>query len=424
MHSLEYVASGCNYTRLPTPGATELPDNLRLIRGAFDSLNAVDGNRKHSFSIMYNAYCEKHFGKAFREFYKPHVKAIHADSGGLQMVTLGVQNTPELRKQVYENQGAWSDIAMSFDEIPISMVGSRSGRLEMGNRFFDEARFEECAINTGKNLAEQLQHFETTRKDREPARPFFVAQGNCLESYQQWTEIALKQVPKSLRHNIGGVAMGGAALGVGQLEDVKKAFYFTQLPIDCKHIHLLGVGSVSRMLPALVFCQTGVYEKDVHISYDSSTHSSGGEMGRYYLGEKTMVFSRTLDQRFELMYNDILVNFPGLFDVPLKDFHFAMTCGGYNKAKEKFGTTKEAVQAFVILFASSVYNFIRHVNAVYASKDKLLKQLKGVEASAFKNLYAVKTVEDFKHWENHVGKYLPSQSVKIKQSQTIDDLFV
>src|SRR6185369_3616961 len=114
---LEYVASGCNYTRLPTPGAYELPDNLRFLKEVFTVLNNVDGKKNHKFSLLYNAYCEKHFGPAFKKYYKDWIYSIHADSGGLQMVTLGVQNTPKLRQEVYENQALSSDVAMSFDEI-------------------------------------------------------------------------------------------------------------------------------------------------------------------------------------------------------------------------------------------------------------------------------------------------------------------
>lgn len=420
MATLEYVASGCNYTRLPAPGAIENFDNVRVITEAFNVLN---GNKKdHSFSLMYNACYEKHFGKIFTEYYKPHLKAIHADSGGLQMVTQGTPNTPELRQQVYENQGQWSDIAMSFDEIPVSMVGTRSGRLEMGNRFFDKDRFEECAINTGKNLKDQLESFEKVRSTRIPPKPYLIAQGNCLESYQQWVELILKQIPNDLAKNIGGVAMGGAALGVGPLEDIKKAFYFSQLPINCAHVHLLGVGSVTRLLPVLIFSQNKLYLPETHISYDSSSHSSGGEMGRYYYGEKTHGFSRVLDDKFVLMYNDIVENFPNVVNIPLKDFYRGMTCGGYIKAKEIFGSTKEAIQPFVLTFASSVKNFMAHVDRLKDDKEKLLMHVDGVERAAFDNLYDVATAVDFSYWENHFGKYFSSQPVKSKQT-SIDMLF-
>src|SRR5574343_1651308 len=101
---LEYVASGCNYTRLPNPGAYELPDNLRFIEAVFRGLQSIDGKDNHKFSLLYNAYTEKHFGVAFKKFYREWLHTIHADSGGLQMVTRGLTPTAQLKSEVYELQ--------------------------------------------------------------------------------------------------------------------------------------------------------------------------------------------------------------------------------------------------------------------------------------------------------------------------------
>ena len=52
----------------------------------------------------------------------------------------------------------------------------------------------------------------------------------------------------------------------------------------------LGVGSIRRMIPYLVFCQNGLYD-NVDISYDSTTHSRAVETGLYYMGKGTTKFS-------------------------------------------------------------------------------------------------------------------------------------
>lgn len=417
---LEYVASGCNYTRLPNPGAYELDDNLRMIKAVFEGLQRIDGKDNHKFSLLYNAYTEKHFGVAFKKYYRPWLHTIHADSGGLQMVTRGQTPTPQLKTDVYESQARDSDIAMSFDEIPIFIAGSRSLRLDMKNRYFDPDRFVETATATGKNLAEQLEFFANKKSS---TKPLFIAQGNCLETYQQWTEVAFAQVPKELQANIGGVAMGGAALGNAMLEDIKRAFYFSQLPVDHSHLHLLGVGSVSRLLPTLIFAQNGLYGEDLWISYDSSTHTSGPEMGRYYLGEKTINFGKARTNIYDIIYEDIRSNFGDVLDFGVDRLHDALTCGGYVNAQNKFGSTKEAVQAFVALFAASVANFIRHANAVAESKVKLLDSVEGLQRAALNSLYSVKTTSDFRYWESQASRGLPSNPVRIKPTTTIDSLF-
>jgi len=120
---------------------------------------------------------------------------------------------------------------------------------------------------------------------------------------------------------------------------------------------------------------------------------------------------------------DIRNNFGDVLDFGVDRLHDALTCGGYVNAQNKFGSTKEAVQAFVVLFAASVANFIRHANSVAESKDKLLASVEGVIGNAFSNLYDVKTTSDFKHWESQIGRSLPSNPVRIKATSTVDSLF-
>ena len=403
---LEYVASGCNFTRITNDGAWQDPANLDAINGMFLALQKP----KHKFSIMYNAFQEERFGPLFQN-YKDSVYQIHADSGGLQMVTQGKTPTPKLRTDVYHNQ-RFCDVAMSFDEIPVFIAGERSTRLDMSNRFFDPEIFEGAAKQTGQNLAEQLIYFD---KNNIQSKPLLIAQGNSLDTYFRWVKIAITEVPETLRPSIGGLAMGYAALGNGMLEDIKRAYYFSQfknLEIG-SHLHLLGVGSLSRILPHIVFVHNGVYP-DIHISYDSSTHTSGPEQGRHYIDKETIAFGKVKNETYSRIYDDILRIFGRSFDLDLGSLHGALTCGGYVNAQRIFGSTKEAIQAFVIMFAASVANFQEHTDDVIASKEALLNEYSGIKRAAIKSLYEVKTVEDFQHWEKHVGQSLPSNSVKLK----------
>ena len=90
------------------------------------------------------------------------------------------------------------------------------------------------------------------------------------------------EITKEHADHIGGVAMGSAALGMGQLEDVKRAFYVTQMPFERPfHLHILGVGALRRMLPFILFKQNGLY-KNINISYDSTTHSMSLDNGLFY----------------------------------------------------------------------------------------------------------------------------------------------
>ena len=105
---------------------------------------------------MYNAYTEKRPGEWMGEHYRSLVHSIHADSGGLQMITLGRTITNELKEEVYDSQARNSDIAMCFDVIPVrTLDAGRSDRLDLNNRRFDRTDLERCARETGRNLRRQ-----------------------------------------------------------------------------------------------------------------------------------------------------------------------------------------------------------------------------------------------------------------------------
>ena len=95
--------------------------------------------------------------------YKDHVHEIHADSGGLQIVTQGMVITDELKDKVYENQAEWADVGMCFDEIPVILTGDRSDRNDTKARFFDFENYEELARKTGRNVKRQLEIFDKER---------------------------------------------------------------------------------------------------------------------------------------------------------------------------------------------------------------------------------------------------------------------
>ena len=117
---LEYVISGPAYLRLGAEQCND-PETLQMI---IDLINkTVHNKNNHQFSLLYNGFTEKNFGNKLQKF-RPAIKNIHADSGGLQIITRGLQNTPETRNKVYENQGTYADIGMAFDEIPVKSTSA------------------------------------------------------------------------------------------------------------------------------------------------------------------------------------------------------------------------------------------------------------------------------------------------------------
>lgn len=417
----EYVASGTSYFKLMYKESLA-PQNLEWFKNTFGSLN---DQHNHKVSLLYNAYTEKRPGNWCGEFYRPLVHSIHADSGGLQMVTLGRTITEELKEEVYANQAKNSDVAMCFDVIPVrTLDNGRSERLDLSNRRFDRAELERCARETGKNLKRQIEYF---LEKGTTAKPMLITQGNDYDSYMKWVEFVKAELPQEYIKHIGGIAMGAAALGKGSLEDIKRAFYFTQLPInlESKHLHLLGVGSVYRMLPQMIFIQNGMYE-GINLSYDSTTHTSGVTQGRYYMNDTTYTYTdakRAYVDAYRIITNDIKKNFP-FYPYTPDDLFNALNMSS-RTYEEKFGSIDPNLQIFVAYVSSAVKNFIEHVDRISKSKDEVMKLARRLDKNAFDALYSVKTTDDFNHWLNHVGRYVDSEPVlEYEEQNSLEDLFV
>jgi hypothetical protein len=413
----EYVASGTSYFKLMYQESLA-PQNLDWFTRTFGSLN---DRHNHKISLLYNAYTEKRPGRWCGAHYRNLVHNIHADSGGLQMVTLGRTITEELKEEVYANQAENSHVAMCFDVIPVRTLNNgRSERLDLSNRRFDRSDLERCARATGKNLKRQIEFF---LEKGTTAKPMLITQGNDYDSYMKWTQYVVEELPAEYIKHIGGIAMGAAALGKGSLEDIKRAFYFTQLPIDLEHrnLHLLGVGSVYRMLPQMIFIQNGMYD-GVHMSYDSTTHTSGVTQGRYYMNDYAFTFTRAFDDSYRIVLDDMKRNFP-FIEYSVDDLYNVLNHSS-RTYETKFGSIDPSMQLYVAYVSSSIKNFIEQVDRVSKCKKEVLKFAKGLDRNAFDALYSVQTTEDFDHWLKHVGPYMDSEPVQeYVEPNTLEDLF-
>jgi hypothetical protein len=415
----EYVASGLSFLRVRFAESHRKPTSDRLNH----IWSLLRGQHNHEFSFLYNAFIEKEFGDFFYNVYRGHgVKQIYADSGGLQMITLGKTITPQLKQDVYTNQGKYSDCAMSFDEIPVSLVGTRSARSDTSNKYFDRQKFEWCARESGKNVRDQIETFIKMGSD---AKPMFIAQGTDCDTYVRWVELALEEIPKELHERIGGVAMGAVALGTGTLEDCKRAFYYSQIPLaeNNHHLHLLGVGSLSRLVPILAMKESGAYHKDIWISYDSTTHTSGVQMGRYYGPNFEWVTPGRDFGPDYIMINEDIRKVVTDYVVDDRFFHEAMNIPVRAYQRKHNGEFLPPIEAFSAFFVASTLNFMRHVDTVSKDFMQIQHLMNDREVSAMDAFRQVKTMEDFKHWEKEVGVYLSSQPIRDGLPATLPEDF-
>ena len=417
---LEYVLSGTSYVRLTNPQLINNPANVEVVNELFDHF--FDGKYSHNCSLLYNAYAESGFGERMQKFTN-HIQNIHADSGGLQMITLGKTITPELKDKVYENQAKWADVGMCFDEIPLVLTGERSERNATRDRYFDRDNFEHYARLTGKNIKRQLEVFEQNDSN---CKPFLILQGHCYDTYMQWYDWVLDEIPQSEHHRIGGLAMGAAALGTGPLEDVQRAFIASQIPWhqDKMHLHILGVGSIRRLLPYLIFCQNGLYNR-MEISYDSTTHSRAVETGLYYINNSTMKYSRDPDDRYRIILEDVKKQYPQL-DMPKEKFYEMLNTAG-TPWFEKYGSITEWQRTRTAMIFGCVSNFMKHVEEIMLDEEKLLEFANKIKLDTqYRGLYNIQNKDDFDYWMNnpYLGKKMKTMSISDEPPESLDHLFV
>jgi len=417
---LEYVASGTNFTHLP-PVASKLIDDAAILAEVDIATRRLHAH-SHKFSALYNAHIEKTNGRKLSKYPEGMLHQIYADSGGLQVVTLGMEITDDFKLEVYRNQAESAHRGMSFDEIPLQFSGSKSTRLDLSNRWFDRDNFEAMARKTGQNVEEQINVF---RELGSKCKPVVIIQGNDYDTYMKWAELCYDEISDDNKPFIGGVAMGAAALGHGPLEDIQRAFYYKQLPIDVpnNHMHLLAVGSVKRLIPNIVFINNGYYG-DIHLSYDSTTHTSGCYNGRYFNSAgKYVQVSRAMSKTYIDILADIQTNYPE-YMVSLEDFHEAVN-SSQNKSNDKYGDTGMShFRALMYWLYSSVHNFTREVDGVLNNPATMSKFLDRRERIPYNSLVQVTSLDDFRHWERTFRKVIASNPVQSEKPFSLEEFMV
>lgn len=396
----EYVLSGCAHTRITLLDACE-EDIAPVIR---DVISKIEGKlQTHNVTGLYNAFAEPSNG---RNMYKGNFfrAPLHADSGGLQMITRGMGVTEELKDKVYRSQAKYSGVAMCFDEIPATQERNASLRL------FREDLVEEKAKETALNVVEQAKLFEELNTE---AKIFLIVQGNCLDTYHKWADVCVKNIPQSLHHRIGGISVAGTTSGSGDKEDVERIYAFTSLPAPAEwkqRLHLLGIGSASRMLSVTGFMHSGGISENCLVSYDSTSHSSYMTF-RKYLNTDSKIFDFGWDRtqtmklyNFTNEYFQIKSEFDEYFDIVNETREFFI---------EKYG--KDALiryhEAMIATCMVSVYHCASVVEKTFFNIKEYKKMCKG-KLRPLQYLPTIKSPEDYSHYMNQVGNYLSSKKVK------------
>jgi hypothetical protein len=374
-------------------------------------------------SLLFNAFTEKKFGQRIALGNGYGFDNIYSDSGGLQIITRGMSITPELKRQVYEVQSK-TDLAMCFDHIPVRAENVRH-KTRSFNKTFHFEDFEKCAIETAENVKEQI---ETFIKLNCKTKVLFIVQGNTLDDMLLWFKIATDVIPWDYWEKIQGIAIGGACMGTGQLEDIEKLIAFGCLKEEFdphyvkNHLHILGVGSISRLYPLVILRNTGFIGPEVHVSYDSATLSMSYVYGTFQDTIGRAIKSSPLwEDTFKYYYNKsgmILKNY-GFTQAELDEYYphivADMLCHKKIYIKDENNRLRLAMHGIRCL--SNIFQMKEFTQSLY---DMNLKWNKDV--SPIGMLKSVKTVDDFNKWKAQYAYAIPSQRIT-RKGKSLEDFF-
>jgi hypothetical protein len=226
---------------------------------------------------LYNAYTEEIMARRAsgpninEPFKKIFPKGIHADSGGLQMITLGKGKIEkEDRLKIYETQANFSHYAMSFDEIP--------SLIKDDIRYYMPDSVTQKGIESGDNLKEQYDFFETMDTK---CKIIPIAQGWGIEDTNTFAKGLFGKLTKEQYDALDIVATGFPITSTyATAKRVYDMFKSTEIPYKAKrHVHLLGVTGFKRLIPALELIKSGFTPQLEVLSFDSVTLSMSYVMG-------------------------------------------------------------------------------------------------------------------------------------------------
>lgn len=248
-------------------------------------------------SLLYNAYTEPKHGETMLGRTTFH--RMFADSGGLQMITTKRGITEELKDKVYRHQAMYSQVAMSFDEIPVLIDNNvnTDGLNDTGGKRFVDYLVEPKARETASNLRRQLEVFDEMKSE---TKVMIISQGRDVGTRNRYLSTILSELRRYAVeagkdseyyiNKIYGVALSSVCGGTGGVQRLQMAddLLGLELPKHIKkNVHLLGVGNILALWPYLK--DPSRYDFIDTLSFDSSSHTSKYMFKGYIFEDMTLV---------------------------------------------------------------------------------------------------------------------------------------
>lgn len=348
--NLEYVISACGmmgvFTNHVCDNYHEQHKNnlLQLMECLKESITKKAKNTNPTVATLFNAYTESAFTPRIHSLNNLGAAKLYADSGGLQIVTAGKPITPQIKQEIYKTQTA-ADYAMCFDEIALgsfSVTRTRNERSNVGNKIFKSSLHAQKGTETGKNIKEQIEAFKSLGAK---TKVIPIIQGNNSDDMVLFYEQIAKELNNDDYEYISGMAIADTCMGNGELESIEMLRGAKRITMDChdnvkKHLHILGVGSISRMRPILFLTKSGYLNTFEKISYDSSSHTSTFDYGLLKVNGTCRALGSVRTPKAEAHFRNVYALFKKFLSDKVTEDEFVDIILGDGKRDWKYSTVK------------------------------------------------------------------------------------
>jgi hypothetical protein len=361
--------------------------------------------------ILYNAFTEAEFGHHINTNNRFSFTKMYADSGGLQIVTLGKQVTDAIKKDIYKNQ-CHADFAMCFDEIPTRSIlksNGASSRSRVSDKMYFQAEAEQCALKTAHNIKEQC---ETISKINDTTNVMYIVQGNTEQDMYEWFKYGTTVLDDYSR--IGGLALADTCMGNGMLESVDMFIAYNRIREEFgedktkNHIHLLGVGSVNRLVP-LLWVKDSLLPKDITVSFDSTSFSMTYMMGKFMTPAGKIIKSKDWEAYMNTVvdyFHDCIVESYPDFDKKVFVEHYMKsimsTADTINNSPD--GTTYVSQAHITATIVYQLFGFVAQMRGVIDAMK--------TSNSPISKLQHAKNYDDVLKWKTQYSRYIDSSRIQ------------
>lgn len=380
-----------------------------------------------AMDVLFNAYTEKDMGERISRMNNFGFEKLYADSGGLQIVTAGKTVDDSLKASIYKTQST-ADYAMCFDEIPVRNKDgvsndSKSNRSQTGNKVYFPKQKVATATKTAENIREQI---EVLDKYGTPTTVHYIVQGNEYGDMIDWFADGARVLTPEHYKRVGGIALADTCMGNGPLESIDMLAAYHRIrdqfgeSYTKNHIHLLGLGSVKRLMPVFYMRESGFLPKDMTISFDSTTFSMSYFMGRFtdkdgHKVEKGAHAYRKMFHQVWEYFGDIYTkHVPGCTEKEFVDHVVAeirSLAGVINNSHDRIAPVVRANITLTICW--QILGFIKQVeHAMQKAKH---------DNSPLGRLRHVSTWDEFIKWRGEFGGKVKSLRITREPDKKLDD---